>query len=116
MPITIAPASWSFRVTVASVVGTQSARIFEPPVVFTPTVWYRSFRLIGMPWSGPRSLPSSSARSAAWACASACSRVIVMNALSGPSRRSARSRIALVSSTGESSRRLSLSPTSRIVR
>jgi hypothetical protein len=50
----MAPARVSRRVTVASAVGTQSARIFEPPVVFTPAVWYRSFRLIGTPWSGPR--------------------------------------------------------------
>jgi hypothetical protein len=42
--------------------------------------------------------------------------MIVMKAFSVPSSRSARSRMALVSSTGESSRRRSRSPTARIVR
>jgi len=39
--------------------GIKFRRIFDPAVVRTPFVLKRSFKLIGIPWSGPRYLPAA---------------------------------------------------------
>ena len=79
-PTMTAPASASFSTTAASRSGTKSAKIFDPEVVRTPLVHIRSLCAIGMPCSGPRSMPWASSRSSSSARASADSPVTVMNA------------------------------------
>src|SRR2546422_3894018 len=74
LPRTIAPAARRRRTTVASAVGTESARIFEPPVVRTPAVLNRSLSPRGTPRSGPCTRPATRSASAARAASSALSR------------------------------------------
>ena len=52
-PNRMPPAALSRAVVVASSVGTLSIYTFEPAVVLTPAVSYRSFSAMGMPCSGP---------------------------------------------------------------
>src|SRR5262245_20374873 len=103
LPSTTAPASLSRVTTVASATGTESARIFEPAVVFTPAVLKRSFNPSGTPCYGPRSRPAICSASAWRAASSAASAHTVMKDLSAVSRAVMRSRWARVTSTGDTS-------------
>jgi hypothetical protein len=84
-PMITAPASRSFLTTVASAVGTLPASAIEAPVVARPFVSKLSLRMIGMPCSGPRTLPRrrSASMRAASARAAGLSRIIALSA--GPS-------------------------------
>ena len=104
LPRSTAPACRSFRTTVASSFGTQSARIREPAVVRIPFVANRSFTATGIPCSGPLYRPVSISRSAWRACSSASSAVTVMNALSRGSTASMRARHDSTSETGDTRR------------
>ena len=77
-PSSTDPASLSFAMTVASSSGTRSAKTFDPPVVSTPLVSYRSLWAMGMPWSGPLDWPPVMAFSASRASARADSARTVM--------------------------------------
>jgi len=54
LPMTIAPASRSFRAMNESFVGFTPLSGNHPPVVGISTVSNTSFNTIGTPWSGPR--------------------------------------------------------------
>ncbi len=60
-----APASRRFFVSVASYGGTSPSNASAPPVVGMFVVWMLSLSAIGMPWSGPRTLPCARSRSSA---------------------------------------------------
>src|SRR3989442_761448 len=101
LPSTIAPAIRRRATTVASSLGTKSARIFEPPVVRTPAVLNRSFNPIGTPWSagaGRRAPGPAPARRAALSASSAHT---VMKERRDASSAVMRSRWARTASTGE---------------
>ncbi len=53
----MAPPARSFFVTVASYGGRYPSKATAPPVVGMSVVWMLSLIAMGMPWSGPRSLP-----------------------------------------------------------
>ncbi len=76
-----APASVSRRTTSASSAKTWFRYGSAPHVVGMPAVASRSFTPYGMPCSGPRSRPAARIASAAFASASARSRVSVTTAL-----------------------------------
>jgi hypothetical protein len=67
----MAPASRSFRVTVASYGGTSPSKASAPPVVGMSVVWMLSLRATGIPWRGPRIFPCARSRSRASASSSA---------------------------------------------
>ena len=69
LPMRIAPASRSRRVTVDSYGGYQPSRIFEPQVVGIPTVANRSLTATGTPASAPSGSPAARLRSTSRACA-----------------------------------------------
>src|ERR1044071_1656732 len=100
----IAPAARNFSTKAESFSGSQSLRIFEPPVVRTPAVSNMSLIVTGTPWSGPRYWPRPMASSAFLASALAGSRSTVMKALSFDSTCSNRSRAAPTASVDETSR------------
>ena len=77
----MAPASCNNVVRVASYGGINPLNASAPPVVGMFVVWMLSFSAIGMPCSGPRSLPSRRSRSSTSASASAV-RLTVIVALS----------------------------------
>src|SRR2546425_771056 len=101
LPSTIAPAIRRRATTVASSLGTKSARIFEPPVVRTPAVLNRSFNPIGTPWSAGAGRPATSSASARRAALSASSAHTVMKERRDASSAVMRSRWARTASTGE---------------
>ena len=78
-PTMTAPASRNFCVRVDSYGGTKLLSIFEPAVVFTPSMQKLSFTAIGMPSSGS-SLPLDLLASDRRACSSAKAEVTVINA------------------------------------
>ena len=67
----MAPASRRFFVSVASYGGIRPSKARAPPVVGMSVVWMLSLSAMGMPWSGPRTLPSRRSRSRASASARA---------------------------------------------
>ena len=80
----MAPASLSFRVTVASRGGKDSAKPTKPPVVGNPAASIVSLRTTGTPCSGPRG-PDSSRSLSSRLAVSRQSSLRVMTALtSGP--------------------------------
>ncbi len=115
LPMSTAPAAASFSTTVASRSGTWCMKMTEPAVVRTPRVSNTSLTAMGMPWSGPRSVPRASSVSAAWAWARALWSSTVIMAFSlgfvSPVRRSA----ASVSSADETVRWRSACAASRMV-
>ena len=94
------PASRSRVTTVASLSGTLSAKMSEPPVVLMPAVSTQSLTVKGTPWSGPQDSPRIVAASACRARSIAPSIMVTM-ALSPGLRASMRSRQAVSTSTGE---------------
>ena len=77
LPTKTASCSRRRATTVQSMIGTKRSSIREPAVVWTPFVESTSLSASGMPVSGAAS-PARSRSSAASACASAASSVIVM--------------------------------------
>ena len=73
LPSTIMPASTRRRARVAVTGETRPAHGFDPPVVTRPSSSTRSFRAIGMPWSGPIRWPERKARAAPSAASRASS-------------------------------------------
>ena len=101
LPTITAPVALSLRTTSASSDGMRLANTALPHVVLTPAVSNRSLRPMGIPCSGPRHLPACASASNTRACASACSAITVMYALTRGFSLSVRARHARVSSTGE---------------
>ena len=103
LPNITKPASLQFSTTCASYGEIKLSSILEPQVVLTPLVQKISFCAMGTPVKGPAS-PLAILASAARACSSACSRVIVTKALRSLSLASSRSSKFVVSSSLEYSR------------
>src|SRR6266478_8677785 len=107
LPSWIAPAASSRSTIGALSVGTLSAKSRVPKVVRMPFVVTRSLVENGTPCRGPSRAPFlPTARSAARACFIAWSAVRVTKALSFGFTRSMRASTAVMTSTGESLRRL----------
>src|SRR3984893_168368 len=107
LPSWIAPAASSRSTIGALSVGTLSAKSRVPKVVRMPFVVTRSLVENGTPCRGPSRGPLlPTARSAARACFIAWSAVMVTKALSFGFTRSMRASTAVMTSTGESLRRL----------
>ncbi len=62
LPMMTAPAASSLRTTVAEYGGTKFARIFDPPVVLTPSVQNRSLTATGTPASMPQCFAARQSR------------------------------------------------------
>src|SRR5439155_17065564 len=73
-----APASFNFRTTAASVIGTRSRNGSAPYVVAIPVVSSKSFPPQGIPCDGPRYFPAAISTSAFLARIVACSRASVI--------------------------------------